>query len=724
MASSPTSTSPLAPSRPTDPAPAPGAPPAAIARQALPTILLGLVAVLAPFLLDRWAVSVATREVETALGRRLGGQASLASVRPLGVRGVVLEGLVVRFPGPGLASLHVPALTLVAHPGDLLALRLRPALARATGIRLRWDGPRAWERLRDLADRLGGRRTRAGSAVGAPGRRLALDLGVARVDVRDRSEATARRPSRLLVTGVRLTRDAGGRYRATGAEVQAAGLAGLAVSASGIDWQGLGRAGGGLRSRALRVARAFVTSHHAPGARAQVSISGEELAPDLMRLHVVSRDRAAGSAARLDAALDVDGVKRSLRAALRAADLPLAALGGLLRGSPVDPASARVTGSVSLGLSARGLDDLRLDLAFSEVRVEHPLLAERVVTLRDLGVEASASLVTRERRLVVSEAAVRLRRATVRGRGQLLVAGRRLRTRVDLDLPPTPCQAALDAVPEGLAPALAGMRLAGQVGGRLSVDADSRTPRDVRVTARAFPLDCRVTQDPPAARVEALRGPITVTMRPPGWPPTPVVLGPASPDWRPLPRLGRHVVAAFLAAEDQRFFEHRGFDLENITRALGENLERRTLRKGASSISQQLVKNVFLTHRRTLGRKLEETVLTWRLEQALSKERILELYLNLVELGPGLFGVPAAARAYFLREPQHLSPLEAAHLAAVTPSPRVHHARMRSGKPGMEWLLHLRFLLYQMHKIGRLEKSAYEKARVADLRLITPRRRP
>jgi len=134
------------------------------------------------------------------------------------------------------------------------------------------------------------------------------------------------------------------------------------------------------------------------------------------------------------------------------------------------------------------------------------------------------------------------------------------------------------------------------------------------------------------------------------------------------------------------------------------------------------VKNVFLTHRRTLGRKLEETVLTWRLEQALTKERILELYLNLVELGPGLFGVPAAARAYFLREPLYLSPLEAAHLAAVTPSPRVHHARMRSGKPGMEWLLHLRFLLYQMHKIGRLEKSAYEKARVADLRLITPRR--
>src|SRR5262249_12142020 len=124
-------------------------------------------------------------------------------------------------------------------------------------------------------------------------------------------------------------------------------------------------------------------------------------------------------------------------------------------------------------------------------------------------------------------------------------------------------------------------------------------------------------------------------------------LGPKSPQFRPLDTLQPDVVRAFLAAEDTRFFRHNGFDLERIRLALISDLQAERFDRGASTISQQLVKNLFLSNERTLGRKFEETVLTWRLEQVIAKKRILELYLNLAEFGAGIYGLEEASQHYF-----------------------------------------------------------------------------
>jgi monofunctional biosynthetic peptidoglycan transglycosylase len=261
------------------------------------------------------------------------------------------------------------------------------------------------------------------------------------------------------------------------------------------------------------------------------------------------------------------------------------------------------------------------------------------------------------------------------------------------------------------------------VGGRLALKVDAGSLDDLHLRVRVAPSACRVVSGAPAADVQALRRPFAFVTRPPGWPPTRLEMGPKREDWVPYSRLGRNVIGAFLAAEDRRFFEHRGFDLENIRRALAEDLRQGEFAKGASSISQQVVKNVFLSHRRTLARKLQEVVLTWRLEQVLDKRRILEIYLNMVEMGPGLFGVRAAARHYFGKEPHQLDPLQAVHLAAITPNPRHYFERFRAGRAGMDWLLHLRWLLYQMHAMGWLGRKGYDKHRVRDLRLISRPRR-
>jgi monofunctional biosynthetic peptidoglycan transglycosylase len=151
--------------------------------------------------------------------------------------------------------------------------------------------------------------------------------------------------------------------------------------------------------------------------------------------------------------------------------------------------------------------------------------------------------------------------------------------------------------------------------------------------------------------------------------------------WADWETISPWVAIAVLAAEDQKFPHHHGFDLEAVGDAWEERDARGKLR-GASTITQQVAKNLFLWHGRSLVRKGIEAYLTVFLELFWSKERILEIYLNIAEFGPGIHGVDAAARVYFDREPGELTVDQAALLAAVLPSPR--RSRVDSPSPYVE----------------------------------------
>jgi len=138
--------------------------------------------------------------------------------------------------------------------------------------------------------------------------------------------------------------------------------------------------------------------------------------------------------------------------------------------------------------------------------------------------------------------------------------------------------------------------------------------------------------------------------------------------WVPLERISPNLEAAVLAAEDTRFYEHHGFDFEQIRSAI-EARESGDRLRGASTISQQTVKNLYLSPRRDLFRKVREAALTGWIELWLPKRRILEIYLNVVELGPGVFGAEAASRLYFDRPAAGLTPSQAALLAATLTAP-------------------------------------------------------
>ena len=142
--------------------------------------------------------------------------------------------------------------------------------------------------------------------------------------------------------------------------------------------------------------------------------------------------------------------------------------------------------------------------------------------------------------------------------------------------------------------------------------------------------------------------------------------------WVRYEKISIHLKRAIVVAEDDTFAEHEGFDWDGIQKALDKNQKKGRVVAGGSTISQQLAKNLFLSGERSMLRKGEEALITVMMEHILDKERILEIYLNVIEWGDGVFGAEAAARHYFGISAAQLSPQQAAQLAAMVPRPRFY----------------------------------------------------
>ena len=142
--------------------------------------------------------------------------------------------------------------------------------------------------------------------------------------------------------------------------------------------------------------------------------------------------------------------------------------------------------------------------------------------------------------------------------------------------------------------------------------------------------------------------------------------------WVDYPQISNNLKRAVIASEDAKFVDHEGFDWDGIEKAYEKNLKKGKLVAGGSTISQQLAKNLFLSSKRTPWRKGEEVIITLMLEKMLTKQRILEIYLNVIEWGNGVFGAEAASRHYFKTSAAVLNAPQAARLAAMVPNPRFY----------------------------------------------------
>jgi monofunctional glycosyltransferase len=187
----------------------------------------------------------------------------------------------------------------------------------------------------------------------------------------------------------------------------------------------------------------------------------------------------------------------------------------------------------------------------------------------------------------------------------------------------------------------------------------------------------------------------------------PFVVGPKNRYWTPSGRIPAEMKWAVILAEDSNFYKHEGFDVKAIKNAIRYDLEKKSLKRGASTITQQAAKNLFLSREKTITRKVKEIYLAYRMEQELTKGRIVELYLNVVELGPMIYGIGHGAQYYFGKPASAMTPRECAFLAAMLPGPRVAYNPYKNlGKV----LKRSNMILRLLHQKGVLGDAEYQVA--------------
>ena len=388
-----------------------------------------------------------------------------------------------------------------------------------------------------------------------------------------------------------------------------------------------------------------------------------------------------------------------------AADLP-----ATLRGRAVAATAGTLTGSLEAS-GAAGLATATLRGRLAGLQVAGRALGPEPVGPFDVTGEAELTLSKREPQ-------VRLRRALLRPAGPLaLEATGALTTRGDLPfelsltLPPVDYRALVAALPPALAPGPDAPQPPGAFGGSLALSGALRRPEGwaVRAEVDLSGLKEAARTAPPSP----LRAPFTAHPEGPDGPA--VLIGPANPDFVPLSTLPEHVVRAVTTSEDAGFWGHRGFDFDELKNALAAGAKAGKLLRGGSTISQQLAKNLFLSRDRTLTRKLREALVTVALEGTVPKARLLEIYLNLIEWGPGLHGLGAASRHYLGKEARDLTPREACFLAALIPSPLRGHAAVAAGVPAERWATRVDGLLQKLNAAGVLDDEALLEALAAPI---------
>ncbi len=258
---------------------------------------------------------------------------------------------------------------------------------------------------------------------------------------------------------------------------------------------------------------------------------------------------------------------------------------------------------------------------------------------------------------------------------------------LSLNVPLAACRDLTAALPDGLAPLLSELQLDGTLSleAALRYDAEHLDRTDVRWSLSNH---CKVAATSPRTAPERWRETFLLEVEDEDGRSIQQAFGPGTWTWVPLTDMPSSLTAALLVCEDGRFFGHSGIDPGAIRNSLVDNLQKGRFFRGGSTITMQLAKNLYLRKEKTIARKIQEAALTQLLEQSMSKHEILELYLNVIEFGPGVYGIGPAAKYYFATSPRNLSTAQSFYLISILPNPKIHHfGADGSIRPGWRRLL-------------------------------------
>lgn len=232
-------------------------------------------------------------------------------------------------------------------------------------------------------------------------------------------------------------------------------------------------------------------------------------------------------------------------------------------------------------------------------------------------------------------------------------------------------QGVLDAFPQGLFESLEGLKVQGKVKYNLNFYLDTKIPDSVRFSSTLTPVDFKIVQWG-KTNLQKINSPFVYTPYEYGKPMRNITIGPSNPNFTPLSSISKNFINAVLTAEDPSFFTHNGFVEESIRKSIAVNFKEKKFKRGGSTISMQLVKNVYLSRQKTLARKAEEILIVWLIEHnhLVSKQRMLEVYFNIMELGQNIYGIGEASRYYFGKQPADLTIGDGLFLASIVPKPK------------------------------------------------------
>ena len=340
------------------------------------------------------------------------------------------------------------------------------------------------------------------------------------------------------------------------------------------------------------------------------------------------------------------------------------------------------------------------ELTFRGLAARDPRLAAEVVRGLDFDARARGVLSDRgELRLDEVEAAMGALR--LEGHGGFEQTPDHVAAAVDFALPVNGCEAIFGSIPTALVPALRGAHMSGTLGAKGRMAFDTRKLDD-------FSLDydiqdrCRLSDVSGDLDRDRFSKPFVHRIYTPEGKVTEETTGPTTDGWTDLEHISPFMQAAVLTTEDGGFFHHHGFNHASIRNALLANIKARRFVRGASTITMQLAKNLFLSRDKTLSRKLEELILTDYLEQAFTKDEMMELYLNVIEFGPNVYGVTEAADHYFGRKPDELNLAECMFLSSILPQPVHYHHLYEHGDLPDSWLKGLRARMTIAQRTGKI----------------------
>ncbi|MDN3586672.1 biosynthetic peptidoglycan transglycosylase [Pedobacter aquatilis] len=232
-------------------------------------------------------------------------------------------------------------------------------------------------------------------------------------------------------------------------------------------------------------------------------------------------------------------------------------------------------------------------------------------------------------------------------------------------------QAIFEAFPQGLFESLDGLKVQGKVKYNLNFYLDTKIPDSVRFSSTLTPIGFKILQWG-KTNLQKINSPFIYTPYEYGKPMRDITIGPSNPNFTPLNSISRNFINAVLTAEDPSFYTHNGFVEESIRKSIAVNYKEKKFKRGGSTISMQLVKNVYLSRQKTLARKAEEILIVWLIEHnhLVSKQRMLEVYFNIMELGQNIYGIGEASRYYFGKQPADLTIGDGLFLASIVPKPK------------------------------------------------------